>query len=611
MDFLPMPHHVAYGEGRFDLDWRTPINLMGTQPSALLYAQLLRQAVEEFTGLRLRILRGAAHPGEITLAQDESLPADTYRLSVTPQGVTVRGGGDEALLHGIMTLRQWVQRHGAALPALEVEDAPDMPNRGYYLDCSRGRVPTLETLKKTADLLCRYKINQWQLYVEHTYLFRGLSEAWREDTPLIAEEIMELDAYCRARHIELVPSLSSFGHMYEILSTKTCAALCELRDAEKVPFSYTYAGEHHTLNVSNPEAMDFIKGLITEYRALFTSDKFNICCDETFDLGKDRSSALAKEKGEHALYMAHVTELCRWLLKQGVTPMFWGDIMWRHPEAYAEIPEGVICLNWGYMPNQRENEIRDLAQMGAVQYACPGVCTWKQLVPLLRYGFSNNRAMCAHAHKYHAIGMLNTDWGDYGHLCQPSFSVPGILYGAAFAWNAEGLTYEEVNRAVSFLAYGDRSGRFMEAFDALSFHEVFDWFHMVRWIEAGDAEKRHAIYNDPELNLTGLTEANAQVDAALAQLREASVELDSAHRSILHDLHLAAEGVKLLNDLGAYVGAVEEGRSLPHREGPELAAALESWYHAYVENWRRVSKESTLARTRSVICAWADYLRGR
>lgn len=160
----------------------------------------------------------------------------------------------------------------------------------------------------------------------------------------------------------------------------------------------------------------------------------------TFDLGKTAAAALAKEKGEHALYMAHVTELCRWLLSQGVTPMFWGDIMWRHPEAYAEIPQGVICLNWGYLPNQRENEIRDLAQMGAVQYACPGVCTWKQLVPLLRYGFSNNRVMCAHAHKYHAIGMLNTDWGDYGHLCQPAFSVPGILYGAAFAWNANGWT---------------------------------------------------------------------------------------------------------------------------------------------------------------------------
>ena len=37
--------------------------------------------------------------------------------------------------------------------------------------------------------------------------------AWREDTPLTAQEIMELDDYCAARHIELVPSLSTFGHM--------------------------------------------------------------------------------------------------------------------------------------------------------------------------------------------------------------------------------------------------------------------------------------------------------------------------------------------------------------------------------------------------------------
>lgn len=49
MDFLPMPHHVTHGEGSFALGWRTPINLVDTQPSALLYAQMLRQAVEEFT----------------------------------------------------------------------------------------------------------------------------------------------------------------------------------------------------------------------------------------------------------------------------------------------------------------------------------------------------------------------------------------------------------------------------------------------------------------------------------------------------------------------------------------------------------------------------------
>ena len=86
--------------------------------------------------------------------------------------------------------------------------------------------------------------------------------------------------------------------------------------------------------------------------------------------------------------------------------------------------------------------------------------------------------------------------------------------------------------------------------------------------------------------------------------------MDSSKRGIIEDLALAAEGVKLINDLGCYVGAVEEHRPYAHRNGSELASALESWYHAYVANWHRVSRESTLVRTRSLICAWADYLRG-
>ena len=57
-------------------------------------------------------------------------------------------------------------------------------------------------------------MNQLQLYVEHTYLFRNISELWRDETPLTAEEILKLDAYCQERHIDLVPSLASFGHLY-------------------------------------------------------------------------------------------------------------------------------------------------------------------------------------------------------------------------------------------------------------------------------------------------------------------------------------------------------------------------------------------------------------
>ncbi|MDY3243817.1 MAG: glycoside hydrolase family 20 zincin-like fold domain-containing protein [Candidatus Limiplasma sp.] len=607
MDFLPMPHSVRKGEGFFVLRYDTRIVLENTEPSAFLYAQMLQADVQRFTGLKPAILRGTAQPGDVILRADAALEETSYRLSVTTESMLVRGGSDESLLNGVMTLSQWIQRHGARLPALEIEDQPDLRYRGYYLDCSRGRVPTLETLKRYADLLCRYKINEWQLYIEHTYLFRNLSEAWRGDTPLTAEEIMELDRYCRARHIELIPSLSSFGHMYRILSTKTCCDLCELPDSEKIPFSYTYAGDHHTLNVSNPRAVDFIKSLITEYRALFTSKKFNICCDETFDLGKGRSKALADEKGEHALYMAHVVELCRWLLSQGVTPMFWGDIMWRHPEAYAEIPEGVICLNWGYLPEQRENEVRDLAQMGATQYVCPGVCTWNRWLPLTENSYKNNRAMCGHGRKYHAIGLLNTDWGDYGHICHPWFSVPGILYGAAFAWNADNVPFDEINQAISLFEYGDREGVFMKAFVHLTDHEIFPWFNAVRWIEAAAPEKRREQLR--EIDPAQVPAANAAIDAALDELALAALCMEPDKRPIRRALEISATGAKLFNDIVCWIFAVQEGRELPHRDGWELAAALENWYAAYLTEWRAVSKESTLRRTQQLICRYADTLR--
>ena len=416
MEFIPNPHKIEHPVGVHMLDNQSRITLWQTEPAALLYAQMLQGCLREYAGLEVPFTRGKPRAGDAVLTVDTALPQNRYTLSIMPECITLKAGSDEALCNGVQTLCQYIEQHGAVLPALEIEDWPDLANRGYYQDCSRGRVPKLDYLKQVADILCRYKINQWQLYIEHTYLFRDLSEAWREDTPLTAQEIMELDDYCAARHIELVPSLSTFGHMYRILSTKTCCDLCELPDSEKIPFSYTYAGNHHTLNVSNPDALGFVKGLIDEYRPLFRSSKFNICDDETFDLGKGRSKALAEEQGERSLYLSHVKALCEYLVAQGVTPQFWGDIMWRFPESCAELPKETICLNWGYLPHQRENEIRDIAASGITQYACPGVCGWNRWMPLMYNSYLNIRTMCHHAHKYNAIGLLNTDWGDYGHV---------------------------------------------------------------------------------------------------------------------------------------------------------------------------------------------------
>lgn len=602
MEFLPQPKRVAPRSGALTLTPHTRIVLgTGTAPEALLYARMLQDAARDQAGLCPALGRGDAAPGDITLTLDPALPAAHYTLTVGPEGAAVAAGDDEALCNGVQTLIQYLEQKGAVLPALFLEDWPDLPNRGYYQDCSRGRVPTLDYLKRVADLLCRYKINQWQLYIEHTYLFRNLSEAWRDDTPLTADDILELDAYCAARHIELVPSLASFGHMYKILSTKTCCEFCELPDSEKIPFSYTYAGAHHTLNVSHPDVVAFVKRLIDEYRPLFRSRKFNICADETFDLGKGRSKALANEQGEKALYVRHVKALCEYLVNQGCTPMFWGDIMWRFPQSCAELPQETICLNWGYLPNQRENEIRDIAASGITQYACPGVCAWNRWVPLYRYAYSNIRAMCHHAHKYHAVGLLNTDWGDYGHINDPRLTIPGILYGAAFGWDARPVEMEELNEAVSRIGYGDTSGGLMAAMTDLSDHEIFDWQHAVNWMDGDEARRAELL---AELDLTQVPAANAAVADALARVLACAPTLPAGQKEIISLASVTAEGVMLWNEIGAWLAG-------PRTDDAALAARLEHWYHLYLVQWRQVSRESGLPNLTRLIVRYADLLRGR
>lgn len=603
MEFLPQPKKLSKAEGVFRLGLTTPIVLAALPQSCLLYAKLLQKEIQEATGLCLEITAGKSKEGAVVLALDSGVEKGHYILSVAPSQVLISSADDEGLLHGAMTLCQWIRRHGAILPCLSIEDWPDLYNRGYYLDCSRGRVPTLEMLKKYADLLVRYKINQWQLYIEHTYLFEGLSEAWRHDTPLTAQEIMELDRYCNERHIELVPSLSTFGHMYEILSTKTMSDYCELENSESQPFGYIATEWHHTLNVAHPNALPWILSLIDEYQALFTSKKFNICCDETFDLGTGRSKQLVEEKGKETVYVEHVAALCNHLLSKGIQPQFWGDIIWRHPETYERIPKGTVCLNWGYRPDQPEDEIRALAEVGATQYTCSGVCAWKYLIPLYETAFLNNRAMSSHARKYKAIGQLNTDWGDWGHMSHPTLAIPGIIYGATFAWNADNVDFDAMNQAIGLLEFGDRSGQLLEGMNILSNAQTMCWGHLVLAIEEEALfEKRKG-----EISMEALLKSEENINKALQLIDSAAPQMPAKEKEIISALHIAALGTRLFNRYGLW----RLGDRQVTNQSIQLAGEIENWYRLHQNQRKTVAKEGPSYRSLHIICRVADQLRGR
>jgi N-acetyl-beta-hexosaminidase len=122
------------------------------------------------------------------------------------------------------------------MPCLSIIDYPDFQSRGVMLDISRDKVPTLQTLCELTDRLASWKINQLQLYTEHTFAYRNHPEPWENSSPFTGEDIIILDEYCKQRYIELVPNQNSFGHMHRWLKLPRYKPLAECPDGYDFPW---------------------------------------------------------------------------------------------------------------------------------------------------------------------------------------------------------------------------------------------------------------------------------------------------------------------------------------------------------------------------------------
>lgn len=609
MYLLPRPQEITEKEGSFSITTETAIVLADScETVSRKHAMFLQEEISHDTGITVPVLKGAETVKGIYLVLEKDAQdwkEEEYTLAINENGIRVTGATTQGLLYGIQTLRQIIRQEGAYLTALEIHDYPAVEARGFYHDVTRGRVPKMSWLKELADTLSFYKINQLQLYIEHTYLFRNLSEMWRDDTPLTAEDILELDAYCKERGIDLVPSISSFGHLYKLLCTKQYRHLGEMPELADDPFTMHGRMHHHTINPTLEESYELIVGMIREYMSLFTSKYFNICADETFDLGKGASKPVADEKGLENMYIGYVNRLCEYVISQGKRPMFWGDVICGFPNFITELPKETICLNWGYGWNEQEHNTRKLAEAGAVQYVCPGVGGWNQFLNLYKNAYLNITKMCAYGEKYGAIGVLNTDWGDFGHINHPTLSIPGIIYGAAFSWSREEISFEEINREISLLQYGDTSEKLLEIMTKLADLSVFGWWHMVmcndhpeevenimnRFKEAGKVEEAR--------------ESNKKVEPLLKELRICGRTVAPGCRKELLPVYLGTEAIEILNT----IGLVLSGEEFSKEELNVLAEKLEKWYMKYKDLWRTVSRESELYQVTDIICNYSDKLR--
>jgi hexosaminidase len=430
---IPQPKKITLGKGTFAVPRKGTIGISGQE----LYAVALEVAsIFEGYSVATALPKVA---DTITVRCKSGLKPGGYRLkSDAEKGVTIDAETPKSAFYAVQTLAQIAaQAHSRKLRCVTITDWPDFAERGVYLDLTRGRVPKVERLMQQVDHLSTFKINQFQIYLEHTFKFRQHPSIGKGASPMTADEVLDLDAYCRYRGVELVPSFATFGHLGNVLTLPEYRHLAEDYGIGKYVDETTQAHriKGWTLSPANPKIYDFLDSLFAELLPLFSSEKFNICCDETWDLGLGQTHDLCKKQGKGRVYLDHIIKLRDLAAKYGKRIQFWGDIIRHYPELIPEIPTDVTVLDWGYENTHPFARIRDFKKAGLPFFACPGTSSWGGMFPRIPNAEENIAGFAAAAKRNGADGLLNTDWGDGGHYNFMEYSWPGYVFGAEQAWN--------------------------------------------------------------------------------------------------------------------------------------------------------------------------------
>ena len=224
MYLIPLPSKITAQDGLFLIDHNTAIVLdVAQDDNDLETAKLLQQEIKKVIAITLpikKVLRSAGKLAENCIDfQYDSMDGreDAYRLTVRSDIITIIACSNRGFLYGAATLIQLCKISRGEIGCVDIVDEPSYLNRGYMLDVSRGRVPTMDSLKVLVDRLALYKINQLQLYMENCLRLDGFEEMWSQTDPFTPEDILELDCYCNIRGVELVPCVATFGHLYDLL----------------------------------------------------------------------------------------------------------------------------------------------------------------------------------------------------------------------------------------------------------------------------------------------------------------------------------------------------------------------------------------------------------
>ena len=219
---IPLPQQLKWDEGFFDLALGKAIVLKGqaAQKEAVFFQNELKR-----NGVLLPVVQtfSSNQPViEIDIDHNDTIASEEgYHLVVTTKKILLSAKTAQGIFHGIQTLLQLMQ-NGKKINACEIADWPAFSWRAYMIDVGRNYV-SMDLLKQQIDVMALYKFNVFHFHSTEDIAWRFAIKQYPQLTAAenmtrnkgkfySAEQIKELIAYCKERHMIFVPEIDMPGH---------------------------------------------------------------------------------------------------------------------------------------------------------------------------------------------------------------------------------------------------------------------------------------------------------------------------------------------------------------------------------------------------------------
>ncbi len=361
IDIVPRPQKFERSEGAFEIKRNTRIIALGEGGRSI--ADILNSALLERYGFKLRVsdsvknVENAILLGSLNFADTEGKNG-AYILDIERKSISLLGD-PQGSFWGLQTLLQILpsaSNGNIMVSAVKISDHPRFRYRGMHLDVARHFQP-VEFVKKFIDQMAQYKFNYfhwhltedqgWRIEIKkypklteigskrpETMVDRNFSPYIGDGIPhggfYTQEQIKEVVAYAKERHITVIPEIELPGHASAALAAYPQFG-CKTDYQYKVQTTW---GIFKEVFCPTEETFKFLEDVLDETIALFPDSPYiHIGGDEVLkDHWKESEfvQALKKRenlKDENEVQSYFIRRIERHLSKRGKKMIGWDEIL--------------------------------------------------------------------------------------------------------------------------------------------------------------------------------------------------------------------------------------------------------------------------------------------